>query len=189
MSGLNPSDLLTLVVRPVVTLFAQKFGLRRPSRDAPFETTDVLERLVMGTAAQESGFSYLRQINGPAVGLWQIEMATFNDLAQNYVRYNPDIRGMLESLRTGWADSHIKADEMIAGNLHFACAVTLAQYRRFWRTAYNDTQTVRGLAHIYKVYWNTPSGKATEEQFIHNYTAQLGGVFKDGDAFPIEAPK
>ena len=37
----------------------------------------VAENLIMGTAAQESGFTYIKQLGGgPALGMFQVEPAT-----------------------------------------------------------------------------------------------------------------
>ena len=60
---LNVRDLRVEVIRPAL----RALDLWSPAA----------EDLVLGTAAQESGLAYLRQIGGgPALGLWQIEPAT-----------------------------------------------------------------------------------------------------------------
>ena len=44
------------------------------------------EELVLGTAIVESGLTYLKQRGeGPALGLWQIEPATHEDLYTNFL--------------------------------------------------------------------------------------------------------
>ncbi|MGA1876446.1 MAG: hypothetical protein ACMUIA_12645, partial [bacterium] len=49
--------------------------------------------LLLGTAAQESGFgTYLRQISGPALGVFQMEPATEEDIWRNYLRYQERLR-------------------------------------------------------------------------------------------------
>lgn len=51
------------------------------------------ENLLMGTAAQESALGeYIRQLgNGPALGIFQMEPETFDDIVRNYLSYRPDL--------------------------------------------------------------------------------------------------
>ena len=64
--------LLSMVIRPALT----KINLWSSSA----------EELVLGTAIVESGLTYLKQHgDGPALGLWQIEPATHEDLYTNFV--------------------------------------------------------------------------------------------------------
>ena len=47
------------------------------------------EQLLAGTCAQESGMgTYIAQVNGPALGIYQMEPVTEYDLIKNYIRYN-----------------------------------------------------------------------------------------------------
>jgi len=61
--SLDAGQLRMYVVRPVLRVMS---AWSQPAED-----------LVMGTAAQESRLTYLRQLGGgPALGLWQMEPAT-----------------------------------------------------------------------------------------------------------------
>jgi hypothetical protein len=66
-TGLNPAHLLKQVVRPALEPLPPQFkGVKA-------------EQIVMMIGAHESmGFSQLKQIIGPAIGLWQMEPATFH---------------------------------------------------------------------------------------------------------------
>jgi len=68
MSGVDALHLLEVAVRPALRILGE-----------PYATT-AAEQLVMSTGAVESGFRYLRQHRGPALGLWQMEPATYRDL-------------------------------------------------------------------------------------------------------------
>ena len=47
----------------------------------------VAENLIMGTAAQESGFTYIKQLGGgPALGMFQVEPATAEDILFRYLK-------------------------------------------------------------------------------------------------------
>jgi hypothetical protein len=48
------------------------------------------EELMLGTALQESGGGWrLAQAAGPALGIWQMEPATFTDLATIFLSHEP----------------------------------------------------------------------------------------------------
>ena len=58
------------------------------------------EELVLGTAIIESGLTYLKQHgDGPALGLWQVEPATHDDLYTNFLNYRPELGSILMELR------------------------------------------------------------------------------------------
>ena len=63
------------------------------------------ENLVIGTAAHESGgCRYLTQIGGPALGLYQIEPATHDDLWTNFLAYRVELRAKTAALASVWPE-------------------------------------------------------------------------------------
>ena len=65
----------------------------RPALEMIELWSQVAEDLVMGTAAQESHFSYLEQLHqGPALGMWQMEPATFRDIWINFLPSQPRLK-------------------------------------------------------------------------------------------------
>ena len=79
---LDPELFRRRVIRPVI----RRLDLRSP----------MAERLLLGTAMTESGLRHLRQVRGPACGLYQIEPATHRDLATNWLpRRRPPRPGRL----------------------------------------------------------------------------------------------
>ena len=48
-------------------------------------------KLIIATGKAESGFRALEQTKGPAVGFFQIEPDTINDVMDNYAHYRPHI--------------------------------------------------------------------------------------------------
>ena len=76
----------SMVIRPSL----KKLGLHSTSG----------EELVPGTAIIESGLTYLKQHgDGPALGLWQIEPPTHEDLYTNFLNYRPELGSILMELR------------------------------------------------------------------------------------------
>jgi len=100
------NQILTLVIRPALS----KINLWSPSA----------EELVLGTAIVESGLTYLRQWgDGPALGLWQVEPATQNDLYTNFLQYRPELGSALIELRA----PNLSMDENLATNLMYGVAI------------------------------------------------------------------
>jgi len=62
----------------------------------------------------ESGLTYLRQHNdGPALGLWQVEPSTQNDLYTNFLNYQLELGSQLMELRA----PNLSMDGNLATNL------------------------------------------------------------------------
>ena len=108
------SQIRSLVIRPALS----KINLWSPSA----------EELVLGTAIVESGLTYIRQWgDGPALGLWQVEPSTQNDLYTNFLQYRPELGSALIELRA----PNLSMDENLATNLMYGAAVCrLCYYRK-----------------------------------------------------------
>lgn len=123
--------------------------------------------LLMGTCAQESRMgTYLKQLgNGPALGIFQMEPATYKDIWDNYLKYKPELAAkVLEFKATNKEDEW----EMV-GNLYYATAMARVHYRRVKASLPSDANNIAGLAQYWKAFYNTPLGKGTVEEFIANY--------------------
>jgi hypothetical protein len=90
---------MTLYGAPLRTIAAE---IIRPALHAPGIWSQSLECLVLGTGAQESHYQYVQQIGGgPALGWWQCEPATHDDIWANYLRYRAPLAQALNRLRNG----------------------------------------------------------------------------------------
>lgn len=117
--------------------------------------------LLMGTCAQESHLGqYIKQLNGPALGVFQMEPNTFNDIFSNYLRYK---RELLDSIYNLCGDIHNKN---VMWNLKLAICFARVHYLRVPEKLPN---TIEGYAAYWKKYYNTYLGAGTEEEFINNY--------------------
>jgi len=137
----------TLIVRPVLK------ELRMWSQAA--------ENLVYGTALTESGLSYLKQMGeGPALGLWQMEPATFDDL-RVYLARRSDLFQRVAPM----ARHHpLRAGEIV-GNLYLGCAMCRIHY---WRVPERLPRhdDLPGLAAYWKRYYNTSLGAGHPTDFM-----------------------
>jgi len=135
--------------------------------------SEAAEDLVVGTAIQESRATYLKQMgNGPALGIFQMEPATHDDIWVNYINYRASLRVDLNYLTMKMSGAHsntinqIPAQEMI-GNLYYATAMCRLQYKRV--PAALPSRDVGQLAAYWKQYYNTPLGAGTVDEFVHNF--------------------
>ncbi len=123
--------------------------------------------LLMGTAAQESHLgTYIRQIKGPALGIFQMEPATHNDIWDNYIDYKPlsFTQNIAKTSNVQFPDSNT-----LLFNLKYAIIMCRLHYRRVPETL-PEYYDVKGLSRYWKVYYNTHLGRGTEEEFIKNYS-------------------
>lgn len=137
------------------------------------------EQLVLGTAAQESGFVYLHQLGkGPALGLWQMEPFTYRDIWASYLDSRPglarSVRMMISAVNS--AGRPPEPSELV-WNLHLACAMCRILYLRA-PFAMPEAGDLAGMAHNYKRFYNSPLGAATEEEFVRNYQRLVEPVFR-----------
>ncbi len=160
---INPNQLRTEIIRPT---------LKAMSMWSP-----AAENLLMGTAMQESVCgTYLVQIGGPALGLFQIEPSTARDIVFRYLDLRPDLGDRFElgfqivnSHEINW--NNVSLDKValkLISDLRFGTAVARMRY---WMVPQPlpDADDVAGLAAYWKQHYNTPLGRSTEEEFIRNY--------------------
>lgn len=131
--------------------------------------SDNAVNLLMGTAAQESHLGkYRRQLGGgPALGIFQMEPATFDDIVKNYLRYKPELAARIERVAR---ISRFKAED-IENNDLLAICMARVHYLRVREAIPSDLE---GWARYWKRYYNTSLGKGTEEEFIANYKKLVG---------------
>lgn len=138
--GLDPTQLAKYIVRPTLEYIGW--------------WTRAAERLVLGTAITESRLRYIKQLgSGPALGIYQMEPATFRDINENYLKYRAEGQ-LIEDLRDSRPTT--KAEEVIY-NLAYATAMTRAHYRR-QKGALPDADDARGMAQYWKKHYNTHLG-------------------------------
>jgi len=122
--------------------------------------------LLLGTAAQESHMgTYLKQINGPALGIYQMEPRTYSDIFDNYLKFRFQIFNGILNYCNYQSKPRV---ENLVDNLSLATLMARVHYLRVTipLPAAND---IEGLARYWKRHYNTSQGKGTVEEFIRNY--------------------
>jgi hypothetical protein len=126
--------------------------------------SEAVVNLLLGTCAQESHMgTYLKQINGPALGIYQTEPTTHDDIWKNYLAYKKDLADKICILSGNKPES-----QTLINNFVYATAIARIVYLRVPELlpAPND---IEGLAKYWKRHYNTPLGKGCVADFITNY--------------------
>lgn len=119
--------------------------------------------LLLGTAAQESQMGhYIRQLfHGPALGIFQMEPATFSDHL-TYLNRNPRLK---EKVLKAAGVTELTAEQL---EWNIALAICMARVHYYRKPALLPS-TIEEMAAYWKKHYNTYLGKGTEEEFIVNY--------------------
>lgn len=123
--------------------------------------------LVLGTAVHEStigGVTKLEQVGGPALGIYQIEPATEEDVWMNFLRFRPELRRKVEDLISPYPS---RVDQL-RGNLYYATAICRIVYYRRKEPLPLETD-LKGLAAYWKQFYNTPIGKGSPKDWLEHF--------------------
>jgi len=120
--------------------------------------------LLLGTMAQESAYGkYRRQLgNGPALGVFQMEPRTHNDIVNNFLRYHKDLGAKILQ----WSRLNQFNSLELERNDRYSICMARMQY---WRFPDKMPRDVQGYAELWKKRYNTPLGAGTVNEFLHNY--------------------
>jgi hypothetical protein len=129
--------------------------------------------LLLGTSAKEADFgTYLRQTGGgPALGAFQMEPATKDDIWHNYLYLGrPDKRAAI--YRISGVRSH-RDKGALEWNLAYQICMARLHYRRIPEPfpAYDD---IEGLGWYWDTHWNRNPEKGTVKQFMRKWDQYIG---------------
>ena len=120
--------------------------------------------LVVRTGMAESGYRALKGYGegNPAIGFWQIEPATMNDMITNYIHYRSHYKKNLISLGMNFENDTIMS---VMSNLAVQAALCRLHYRRdkYPLPSWDDLE---GQASYWKRVYNTVKGRGTVKHFI-----------------------
>jgi hypothetical protein len=119
------------------------------------------ENLLIGTALTESLLKYVRQVRGPACGVFQMEPTTHDDIWANYLKYKVHLRDKVSMLM----DETSPDWEQLVYNLRYGAAMCRVHYLRV-PAALPAADDAEGLAKYWKDYYNTHLGAGTVEKAL-----------------------
>lgn len=144
--SLDQKQFKNLIVTPTLKLI----GLQGESED----------NLIVGTGINESRLTYLKQSFGPAIGIMQIEPATYADLRLRLIKHNPELARKVSLALNIASPLYIpELPEYLTGNL--CASVIFARLKYYFDPeplpAFDD---YKNLAAYYKRIYNTAKGDA-----------------------------
>jgi hypothetical protein len=160
--GINPKQLRKLVIIP---------SLKYLNPVIPY-SIEAVDLLCMTAAHESLNGTYLKQIKGPALGIYQMEPATHDDIWDNYLAH----RKILSELVSG-----LDSDELVY-NLKYATVMARVHY---WRVKEPlpkrkdtgpDSDYIYHLAKYAKRYYNTELGKATADDYFDAFVKLYEGM-------------
>lgn len=201
MTGLHVRDFAQLIVRPVLRGGAEVTGRQHIYSKAA-------ERLLLGTAIQESRLRHLRQRaradgrRGPALGLFQIEPSTHADRWINYIRHREDLSFWFQQM-IPWHEGTLQIAEQQRGGKMFRLGFPVDSFL-VWNLAYAvamartiylpikeplpDASDLAGLGRYWKRHYNTTAGAGKGSEFVRHYVENTpADVFGDDliDSFTL----
>jgi hypothetical protein len=118
------------------------------------------EQLLLATAANESHLGeYRKQINGPALGIFQEDPDDYADIYKNYLAYHPTLQEQVNSLSKTCTFQDLEYNDA------YAVAVCRVHYLRA-PGELPDANDIDGIWDYYKRYYNSALGAANKETFI-----------------------
>lgn len=155
---MNAKQLRELIIRPTLEYL-----------DPVIPYSEIAVELLMMTAAHESDLGeYVAQIGGPALGIYQMEPATENDIYRNFLNFRKVTLNTVSDLM-----NDVAMGEDLVHNLAYATAMARVQYFRDPQAlpsgSLSDESTIRELSHYAKRVYNTEAGKASPEDYFNDY--------------------
>ncbi len=126
---------------------------------------EAIELLLFTCAVESDGGHYLAQINGAALGIYQMEPKTYNDIWQNYINNNNNLK--LKLLHNFEAPRMPSENRMIY-DLRFATAMARIHYMRV-KEPLPKLHDLDALWNYYKTYYNSLDGKAEYHEAVNAY--------------------
>ena len=160
---INPLQFKTMIVEPVLNDMRPFWG----DKVAAPQAVDLL----VGTVFQESLIGnevHLKQVGGPALGVYQIEPNTHEDIYENYLSKSHRLE-KLGYVRSLAKQRYSDLDQELVSNLAYATAIARVKY---WRRTFewpemNDPEYVGKLGKIWDDHYNANDNAG----FVHEFAA------------------
>lgn len=156
MSGLYLPHVRDLWVKPALAALP-----------APLNTLSA-QQGVLGIGLKESGYTYLKQLgSGPALGFWQMEPATHDDMWANFIRYRPDLQKPLSEIAGG----RPSAQALVTSPIYAAAMCRVHLFRQ--PDALPSAGDATAWATFWKQHYNTPGGAGLVSQAAPFFRAAM----------------
>lgn len=143
------------IIAPALAQFAALPGM------TAFATEGAID-LVLGTGAVESRYRDIRQFpTGPAIGWWQVEPATHDDIWDHFLAHRAPLRAAVERLLIPGLPRH----DQLAANAYYGAVMARLVY---WRSPLPvpPQGNLQAAAAMWKQVYNTPAGAGTPAKYV-----------------------
>jgi len=146
----KPDQLREMIIKPAL-------------QDLSMYSEGAVDLMMFTCAVESDGGTYFHQLNGPALGIYQMEPETYNDIWQNYIKHNSRILMIMLSN----FDCHgMPSEDRMVYDLRFATAMCRLHYSRHAEIIPNNTEQIW---EYYKKYYNTEKGAAVKTEALGKY--------------------
>lgn len=131
--------------------------------------TPAFVNLLLGTCAQESalGKYEVQEGSGIAKGIMMCENATFQDINKNFLSYHKALNTLVQSYAPTNA---IGTANDLVNNHEYAVAYSACSFIRHHVPSVTvDPNDIPTMFSLYKMYYNSASGAATQAEFTKNW--------------------
>lgn len=129
-------------------------------------SADDEELLILTMATETLGGYYLFQHGGPALGIFQMEPATHEDIWRNYIAERPILLRQMQTLFSPGKPRPIPST--MVSDLNYATVMARLFYERVKENIPSKSD-MEYQALFYKRYWNTSLGAADVKTVLQNY--------------------
>lgn len=141
----------------------REFIVKPALKDLTMHSHAAVDLMMFTCAVESDGGTYIKQLHGPAIGIYQMEPETYNDLWQNYIQHNSRI---LMILLSNFDCHRMPPEDRMIYDLRFATAMCRLHYSRFKDPIPSSTEEIW---QYYKLHYNTPKGAATKNESLGKY--------------------
>ena len=160
--GIDPKQFMDYAIAPVLSKMACVLEL-------PFDTIES-RLLLIETACAESQLTYLRQINGPAAGLFQVEPSSYEDVSNYIHRKGTAFLGKVVYCVYGDHYRDLPAFDYLHTDLRLQTVIARLHY---WRSPKPIPETLSKRAEFWKSWYNTPLGRGTVQHYINSAPTEM----------------
>ncbi len=130
------------------------------------------EELIYRTGLVETGYRTREQDGGgPALGFFQMEPSTHDDIWNNFLKYRPELAEKVRS----FADDNECTAKTLRENDAYAAAMCRVQYLRD-KAPLPAVGDVKAQADYWKRIYNTRQGAGTVAHFVAEVKVEMGGM-------------
>lgn len=138
--------------------------------DLQIYSKEAEELLVFTCAAESHGGSFIKQIKGPALGIYQMEPNTHNDIWDSYLKFR---LSMIQKITLKFDCPVIPRAERLIYDMRYSTMMARIHYLRI-KYPLPPFDDIDAIWSYYKDHWNTNQGKAKKDASIKLYHRFVG---------------